>query len=91
VRIDPRGDPLITREDEASFRRFVVDVFGFRRKQMRRVLRQLFGTTVEQADAVLVATGTDPSARPETLSPAQFARLHVASQRLFGDRPTPGR
>ena len=33
------------------------------------------GRSVEQADEALAAAGIDPEARPETLTPGDFARL----------------
>jgi 16S rRNA (adenine1518-N6/adenine1519-N6)-dimethyltransferase len=53
----------------------VVDAgFAERRKTMRNALRRL-GLPVEEADAVLAAAGIEPSARGETLSLEDFARL----------------
>lgn len=81
VRIDPRPDPVIMPAEESAFRRFVRDAFGMRRKQMRRVLREVLDIDAEAADVVLAASGTDPSARPETLSPEDFARVVRAASR----------
>lgn len=75
VRIQPRDDPAIPPDGEAAFRRFVLDAFGMRRKQLRRVIRSLWQISVDQADAVLDAVQIDPTARPETLSPERFAAL----------------
>jgi 16S rRNA (adenine1518-N6/adenine1519-N6)-dimethyltransferase len=75
VRIEPRNDPAVSAGEEASFRRFVLDAFGMRRKQLRRVIRSLWQLSAEQADAILSAAHIDPTARPETLSPEQFATL----------------
>jgi 16S rRNA (adenine1518-N6/adenine1519-N6)-dimethyltransferase len=75
VRIEPRADPAVRPEEEATFRRFVLDAFGMRRKQLRRVIRSVWSISVEQADAALAAAEIDPMARPETLAPADFARL----------------
>ena len=75
VRIESRDDPAVTPEEEAALRRFVLDAFGMRRKQLRRVIRSLWQLSVEQADTVLTAVGIDPTARPETLSSEQFASL----------------
>jgi 16S rRNA (adenine1518-N6/adenine1519-N6)-dimethyltransferase len=81
VRIDPRDDPVIREDEEPAFRRFVQDAFGMRRKQLRRVLRGVFGIDVERANAVLDEAGIDGTARPETLAPDAFARLlRVASR-----------
>jgi 16S rRNA (adenine1518-N6/adenine1519-N6)-dimethyltransferase len=54
---------------------FVQQAFGMRRKQMRRVVRSLLSVTAERAEELLTAAGIDPEARPETLSPEQFAVL----------------
>jgi 16S rRNA (adenine1518-N6/adenine1519-N6)-dimethyltransferase len=75
VRIEPRPDPVVGADLEARFRRFVQDAFGMRRKQMRRVLRSAAHLGAEQATAVLERCGIDPEARPETLTPQDFARL----------------
>jgi 16S rRNA (adenine1518-N6/adenine1519-N6)-dimethyltransferase len=75
VRIDPRPNPVVTREEETTFRRFVRDAFGMRRKQMRRVLREVLEIDAERAGALLKSAEIDPAARPETLSPEDFARL----------------
>lgn len=81
VRIDPRPDPVIMPAEESAFRRFVRGAFGMRRKQMRRVLREVLDIDAEAADVVLAASGIDPSARPETLSPEDFARVVRAASR----------
>jgi 16S rRNA (adenine1518-N6/adenine1519-N6)-dimethyltransferase len=81
VRIDPRPDPVITVDEETAFRRFVRDAFGMRRKQMRRVLREVLGLDAERAGAMLTSAGIEPAARPETLSPEDFARVVRAANR----------
>lgn len=78
VRLTPRSDPLVPAEQEERFRTFVIGAFGARRKQMRRVLRTVTGMNVEDADAVLSATGVRAEARPEELEPAEFARVVAA-------------
>jgi 16S rRNA (adenine1518-N6/adenine1519-N6)-dimethyltransferase len=75
IRIQPRAAPVVPAHLEARFRRFVQDAFGLRRKQMRRVLRTVWNLDAEQADAILAAAAIDPTARPETLAPEDFARL----------------
>jgi 16S rRNA (adenine1518-N6/adenine1519-N6)-dimethyltransferase len=82
VRIEPRDDPVVEPQDEARFRRIVQDAFGMRRKQLKRVLRSVLSVSPEDADAVLSTAGIDPTARPETLSPEDFARLLHASRGL---------
>ena len=56
-------------------RRLVVGLFGFRRKQMGRALRQLTGWPPEVVEGVLGRAGIDQKARPETLAPVEFAAL----------------
>jgi 16S rRNA (adenine1518-N6/adenine1519-N6)-dimethyltransferase len=81
ISIDPRMDPAVQPEEEEAFRRFVRDAFGMRRKQMRRVLREVLAINAERAGALLEAADIDPAARPETLSPEDFARLVRATTR----------
>jgi 16S rRNA (adenine1518-N6/adenine1519-N6)-dimethyltransferase len=75
VRVTPRPDPVVRLDEEERFRLFVQQAFGMRRKQMRRVLRSLLSVPVDRADQLLAAAAIDPAARPETLSPEQFAIL----------------
>jgi len=79
IKIEPRDDPAVTPDEEAILRRFVLDAFGMRRKQMRRVVRTIWQLSAEAADDLLTKSGIEPSVRPETLSPEQFARLVRAS------------
>jgi 16S rRNA (adenine1518-N6/adenine1519-N6)-dimethyltransferase len=75
IRIESRPDPVVNADEESALRRFVLDAFGMRRKQMRRVVRTIWSMTAEEADALLATVGIEPSVRPETLTPQQFARL----------------
>lgn len=75
VSVEPRVDAVVSDAEEAAFRKLVLDAFGMRRKQMRRVLRSLFRLSAERADEVLTAAGIDPEARPETLAPIDFAKI----------------
>ena len=81
IRVEPRNDPVVAGEDEPAFSRFVQDAFGMRRKQMKRVLRSVLDLTPDRADAVLSSARIDPTARPETLSPEDFARVLIAARR----------
>jgi 16S rRNA (adenine1518-N6/adenine1519-N6)-dimethyltransferase len=67
ARLTVRREPAFTLPQ--AFARTVSAAFSPRRKTLRNALR-----TIMDADAI-VAAGVDPSARPETLSPAEFARL----------------
>jgi 16S rRNA (adenine1518-N6/adenine1519-N6)-dimethyltransferase len=76
LRLTPLAAPLVAEAERASFRRMVVGLFGFRRKQLLRGLRELTGWPAERVEAVLAAAALRPDLRPEVLDPASFARLH---------------
>ena len=78
IRVTPREDVVIGPALEARFRSTVQQAFGLRRKQMRRVVRTIAGVDADAADAVLAAAAIEPEVRPETLAPADFARLVTA-------------
>ncbi len=80
VRITPHATPLVTVDEERPFRTLVQNAFGMRRKQMRRVLRSLYAVDADAADVVLESADVDPAARPETLTPQQFATILRAFQ-----------
>jgi 16S rRNA (adenine1518-N6/adenine1519-N6)-dimethyltransferase len=75
IRIESRDDPAVATDEEPVFRRFVLDAFGMRRKQMRRVVRSIWQLSAEDAEALLARAEIEATVRPETLSPEQFARL----------------
>ena len=75
LRLVPLEKPLISDAERGGFRAMVVGLFGFRRKQLVRGLRELTGWPADAARAALEETGIDPSARPETLDPPTFVRL----------------
>ncbi len=75
IRITPLEDPLIADSLIPAFRRLVVGLFGFRRKQLVRGLRELTGWPAEQVGEALGLAGISPEARPETVAPAEFSRL----------------
>jgi 16S rRNA (adenine1518-N6/adenine1519-N6)-dimethyltransferase len=78
VVIEPRTTPVVAPEHERSYRRFVQEAFGMRRKQLRRVIRSIAALDADKADLVLAGLSIDPTARPETLSPVDFERLRDA-------------
>ena len=81
VRLTPRSEPVVSAEAEGKFRSLVQECFGLRRKQMRRVIRTVARLDADGAERVLAAAGIDPEARPETLTPADFAQLLSALAR----------
>ncbi|MCA0376365.1 MAG: 16S rRNA (adenine(1518)-N(6)/adenine(1519)-N(6))-dimethyltransferase RsmA [Gemmatimonadetes bacterium] len=75
VVVEPRATPVIDAGQETTYRRFVQAAFGLRRKQLVRVLRTVRGLESAEAERVIAACALEPTARPETLSPEDFARL----------------
>lgn len=75
VRITPLQSPAVRDDQIASFRRLVVGLFGFRRKQLLRGLRELTGWPAERAGRTLARAALDPALRPEMVDPAGFVRL----------------
>jgi 16S rRNA (adenine1518-N6/adenine1519-N6)-dimethyltransferase len=75
LRMMPLESPVVRDEEVADFRRLVVGLFGFRRKQIGRGLRELTGWDAGRVEGALVAVGVAPALRPEVLDPPTFARL----------------
>ena len=75
VKITPRPTPAVLPNEEEGFRVLVQQAFGMRRKQMRRVVRSIFGVPAARAEELLAAAGIEPEARPETIAPEGFAAL----------------
>jgi 16S rRNA (adenine1518-N6/adenine1519-N6)-dimethyltransferase len=75
LRLTPLPAPLVPDRERARFRRLVVGLFGFRRKQLQRGLRELTGWEPERGLGALERAGLDPTARPETIAPEGYASL----------------
>jgi 16S rRNA (adenine1518-N6/adenine1519-N6)-dimethyltransferase len=67
--LHPLAEPPFPIADTAAYARTVAAAFAQRRKTLRNSLSGLLDATA------IAAAGVDPGARPETLSPAQFAAL----------------
>lgn len=78
LRLTPRDAPLVPDDLLSSFRRVVVGLFGFRRKQLARGLREFTGFDPARAQAVLERAEVGAALRPEVLDPAAFYRLTLA-------------
>ncbi|HEY7683345.1 MAG TPA: 16S rRNA (adenine(1518)-N(6)/adenine(1519)-N(6))-dimethyltransferase RsmA [Gemmatimonadales bacterium] len=78
LRLRPRPEPLVSDAEIAPFRRFVVGLFGFRRKQLSRALRDLTGAPVSDVVSWLASVGLHETIRPGELGPDTFARLYRA-------------
>ncbi len=69
VRLVPHTTPPFPIPDPARFKQVVTQAFTRRRKTLRNALAGLV------AAEAITAAGLDPQQRPETLTPADFARL----------------
>ena len=78
LRLTPLAEPLIAPADRGAFRTLVVGLFGLRRKQLLRALRELTGWPAERCTGILGAAAIGASDRVETLAPAVVARLYGA-------------
>ncbi len=76
VRLIPLEQPLVADGDLDSFRRMVVGIFGYRRKQLVRGLRELTGWPAVRVTGVLDSLEMPGANRPEAVPPAGFVRLH---------------
>ncbi len=75
LRLTPLAAPLVPDDLIPTFRRVVVGLFSYRRKQIARGLRELTGFSPARAQAVLAQADIAPALRPEVLDPAAFHRL----------------
>jgi 16S rRNA (adenine1518-N6/adenine1519-N6)-dimethyltransferase len=75
VRVTPKAESVVEPALEARFRSFVLAAFGLRRKQLVRVVRTVANLDADAAAAVVASCGLSAEARPETLTPADFAKL----------------
>jgi 16S rRNA (adenine1518-N6/adenine1519-N6)-dimethyltransferase len=75
LRLTPLAEPLVSDEEVERFRRLVVGLFGFRRKQIVRGLRELTGWDAERVEDALRRAGIESRVRPEAVAPAGFAAL----------------
>lgn len=75
LRLTPLAEPVVSDGDREGFRRLVVGLFGFRRKQLARGLRELTGWDASVVSAALGRAEIPAEVRPEVLAPAAFAAL----------------
>lgn len=75
LRLTPLDEPVVSDRDREGFRRLVVGLFGFRRKQLARGLRELTGWDASAVSAALERAEIPAGVRPEVLAPAAFAAL----------------
>jgi 16S rRNA (adenine1518-N6/adenine1519-N6)-dimethyltransferase len=77
LRLHPLAEPLVADADVLPFRRFVVGLFGFRRKQLVRGLRELTGADPATALGWVERAGLVGTMRPQELAPGEFVRLYA--------------
>lgn len=75
IRVVPHDPPRLPPEDEAALRKLTRFAFGQRRKQFQRILRDAYGLTSEQVEAVGREVGMELQARPESFPPERFIDL----------------
>lgn len=75
IRVTPRADPVVGLEEEEAFHAFVKAAFGMRRKQMVRVVRELFHLSAAAAEEMLARARVERALRVESLGPEELARV----------------
>jgi 16S rRNA (adenine1518-N6/adenine1519-N6)-dimethyltransferase len=85
LRLRPLDEPLVADAEVLPFRRFVVGLFGFRRKQLVRGLRELTGADPATAQGWVSQAGLVATARPQELAPGDFVRLFGVVQEMTDD------
>jgi 16S rRNA (adenine1518-N6/adenine1519-N6)-dimethyltransferase len=95
IRITPLLPPPLAEAEETDLRALTRTAFGWRRKQLQRILRSAEDyALVEDEVAVLeTETGIAMNHRPEAISPEQFVRLSRALRargKPTRHRPPPG-
>jgi 16S rRNA (adenine1518-N6/adenine1519-N6)-dimethyltransferase len=84
IRIRPLVPAPSSAEDEARLRTLVRAAFQWRRKQLRKILRDHpdVRAPAEAVDAAAAASGVSLEDRPERVSPEQFVLLAAALPRI---------
>ena len=75
LRLTPLAGPLVGEAERAPFRAFVVGLFGQRRKQLGRSLRDVASLDREAAARMIEGAGIDAGARVEAVAPPGLVRL----------------
>lgn len=89
--ITPHRPPRLTPAEQADLRTLTRTAFGWRRKQLQKILRSAEEYQVDPAELERVAdeTGIGLDRRPETLSPDEFITLSRALRMRGYPRTTP--
>ena len=88
LRITPHRPPRLSAGEEDDLRALTRATFGWRRKQLQKILRSapLYGLDVAAVDGLATRTGIDFRSRPEDLAPDDF----IALSRALRDLGLPG-
>jgi len=80
IRITPQRPEPLTLDEELRLRRLVRAAFQWRRKQLRKILRDHpdLSYTEDVLEAAVATIGVSSADRPEQLTPEQFMRLAIA-------------
>ena len=80
ISIRPHRPERLTSAEEERVRRLVRAAFQWRRKQLRKILRDHpdLGYPAEVAETAAAEAGVDPGWRPEQVDPERFVRLAAA-------------
>ncbi len=78
VRLAPHASPVVPPGDAEALRRFVIALFGQRRRQLVRAIRTVTDCSAQDARRLVTGAAIDPGVRAEVLSPEEFARLYGA-------------
>jgi 16S rRNA (adenine1518-N6/adenine1519-N6)-dimethyltransferase len=76
LRLLPLQHPLVIPSEREGFRAVVVGLFGFRRKQLLRGLRELTGWSAPKVAELLREVSLPETVRPEVLAPVEFMQLY---------------
>jgi 16S rRNA (adenine1518-N6/adenine1519-N6)-dimethyltransferase len=82
VRFTPLSAPMVDPLALPDYRAFLAALFGQRRKQLGRSVRNLFGVNHARADELLRGAGISPDRRPEMLTPQELVKLFRATRAL---------
>ena len=69
LRLTPLDQPLVSDDERDSFRALVVGLFGFRRKQLLRGLREFTEWSAERADGIIEQPAACPHCPPGGAEP----------------------
>ena len=82
VRVTPRGDPVVTADEETGFRKFVQAAFAQRRKQLKAIVRTTAALDTAHAAGAHSIAGLAPEVRGETIDRTSSRRFTARGRRV---------